>query len=48
MPEQVKRLIYIDCDTLVLDDLSSLMSINMEESPIGCVLILLDLFIQNS
>lgn len=38
MPEQVKRLIYIDCDTLVLDDLSSLMSINMEESPIGCVL----------
>ncbi|MBP5607578.1 MAG: glycosyltransferase family 8 protein [Lachnospiraceae bacterium] len=38
VPKTVKRLLYIDCDTLVLDSLSALMETDMQGKPIGMVL----------
>lgn len=38
LPESIDRIIYIDCDTLVVGNISELMTINMEEFPLGMAL----------
>ena len=37
LPEEVHRVLYLDCDTIVLDDLSPLETLDMQGCPVGMV-----------